>query len=65
MKNAEMEEHFVELTALGRSFKLGCLYNYCNDEILKGKFRRSLIFLTYFAHPICNLLLHAIKNLLC
>ena len=34
--NKEIEKHFVGLTALGLSFKLGCLYNYCNDEIFRG-----------------------------
>ena len=47
-----MEQHFVDITALGRSFELGCLYNYCNDNILTGKFLRSLTFFKNILHML-------------
>ena len=40
-KCIDFEENFVELAALGRSFKLGFLYNYCDDDTLRGKCLRS------------------------
>ena len=52
MENTEMEQHFVDITALGRSFELGCLYNYCNDNILTGKFLRSLTFFKNILHML-------------
>ena len=43
-KCIDFEENFVELAALGRSFKLGFLYNYCDDDTLRGKCLRSFLF---------------------
>ncbi len=30
------QQHFLPMVALGRVFRLGDLYNYCNDNILSG-----------------------------